>query len=141
MKAFLRLTVDGATEEEETRGVNAAMAVFNEAGINPYDAAGGAHARAIWDDKGFPDNDEDFTDKEAVAATVWDQAEKAAMDACCEVWPADRPRSGDGLEVILDDATKAALYGGDDDDDDDLQFTPEQQAEYEAWLKAGKPMK
>lgn len=141
MKAFLRLTIEGATEDETMRGLHAAMAVFEKAGINPYDAAGGVQARERWDAAGFPENDEIFSEQDGREAAVWDDAVEAAFKACCADWPADRPREGDGLEVFLDEEAKAFFYGDDDeDDDDDLVFTPEQQAAFEEWLKAGKPM-
>lgn len=134
MGVSLKLTINGATPEEIVRGLNAAMNVFEKAGINPYDAAGGKFARDLWDDLGFPEDDEDFTDHDAHEAAIWDQAEEAAVNTCCASWPEDRPRTGDGLEVIIDDDTRKELFGTDDDDEgDDLEFTPEQQAEFEAW--------
>lgn len=141
MKTFLQLHVEGATEAEEMRGLEAAAAVLIKAGVHPSDAADGHFAREGWDMRGFPENDPDFTDEDAKNAALWDQAAVTALEACCADWPADRPRPEVELEFVMDDEAKAALYAshGDDDNDDDLQFSPEQQVAYENWLRAGKP--
>lgn len=141
MKTFLQLHVEGATEAEETRGLEAAAALLMRAGVDPADAASGHFAREGWDMRGFPENDPGFTDEDAKNAALWDQAALAALEACCADWPADRPRPEVELEFILDDEAKAALYAAyDDDNDDDPKFSPEQQVAYENWLRAGKPM-
>ena len=45
----LIVTLDGATQEEVQKAGEAAMAVFAQAGVTPYDAAAAAFAREGWD--------------------------------------------------------------------------------------------
>lgn len=48
----------GATPEEKQRGICAARAVLDQAGIAAEDAAEGSFAVEGWDDMGFPSDQE-----------------------------------------------------------------------------------
>ncbi|MDG4881970.1 hypothetical protein [Mesorhizobium sp. WSM4884] len=85
----LRLVIENATFEELARGVAAAEAVFEDSGISYEDAASGMFAVELWDMKGFPEDAEPTEDQDA-AASVWLKAERAACEACCAGWPADK---------------------------------------------------
>ena len=91
----LTLTVEGATHGEIQRGLYAAKAVFDKAGVHPMDAAGGMWEMEGWDDGGFVG---ELSDEDADHAHVWIEAEVAAIKACCEGWDEDRPRRG-SLEI------------------------------------------
>ena len=94
----LRITVEGATKEEVRRGLNAALAVFDKANMHPLTAAEGRFALEGWDIQGFPEDG--FSDEESAAASVWMEAEQAAIDACCANWPGDRERPSEVLELV-----------------------------------------
>jgi hypothetical protein len=84
----LRLEIMGASPAESQRGIAAADAVFAAAGISAEQATDGMFALEGWDDASFqadmePDEDEDL------AASVWMEANKAAIQACCADWPVD----------------------------------------------------
>ncbi|MER9330552.1 hypothetical protein NKJ26_17120 [Mesorhizobium sp. M0152] len=85
----LRLVIEKTTFEELARGVAAAEAVFEASGISYEEAANGMLAVALWDMKGFPKDAEPTEDQNA-AATVWFKAERAACEACCAGWPAEK---------------------------------------------------
>ena len=85
----LRLNIQGASDEEKKRGVEAAKAVFASAGVSAEQAADGVFALEGWDDAGFPDTGEPTQDEDDAAA-VWMDANKAAINACCAAWPADQ---------------------------------------------------
>ncbi|MBZ9756918.1 hypothetical protein LB524_16630 [Mesorhizobium sp. ESP6-5] len=84
----LRLEIKGASPEEKQRGIDAASAVFAAAGISPEQGADGMFALEGWDDANFHDDLEPDEDEDE-AASVWMQANKAAIEACCTDWPAD----------------------------------------------------
>ncbi len=95
----IRITVPAATADEIARGLAAAQAVFDKAGITAERAADARFALEGWDDAGFPDesypDDEDFD-----FLHVWDEADEAAAAACCREWPEEkRPQSAD-LELV-----------------------------------------
>jgi hypothetical protein len=84
----LRLAIKGASAEDMQRGIEAAEKVFATAGISAEQGAGGMFALEGWDVASFrkdmqPTEDEDY------AASVWMEANKAAIAACCPSWPAD----------------------------------------------------
>jgi hypothetical protein len=81
----MRLHVEGASDEERARGLAAAVVALASAGVTPWQAALGLHARVCWDIGGFNEANEP-TDAELDAAKAWDEAEYAALHACCEGW-------------------------------------------------------
>lgn len=129
----LRLTVPGATQEEVQKGLDTAVAVFASEGVDPLTASEGFFALEGWDAAGFPENSPEFTDKDRKAADVWMKAIEAAVAACCASWPPYGPAPETTMDLLLTEEEKAQLYGDDDEDEDDLQFSPERQAEFEAW--------
>jgi len=82
----LRLEIQGASPEEQQRGIEAAKAAFASAGISAEQAADGMSALEGWDDASFADEEEP-TEEEDNAASVWMDANKAAISACCADWP------------------------------------------------------
>ncbi|MCQ8871938.1 hypothetical protein NP945_08900 [Mesorhizobium sp. LMG17149] len=95
----LRLNIEGATPEELARGVAAAEAVFSRAGITALQGAEGLFALEGWDIKGFPEDDQP-TEDEDQAASVWMEADEAATTACCAGWPEDKVPGHQILELI-----------------------------------------
>ncbi len=87
LRATLLLVVDGATEQHRARGIAVAKAVLEAAGVTPYDAAAAHFVREGWDVRGFLPVE---TPDEALLrlASVWDEAEHAAVQACCAGWNA-----------------------------------------------------
>jgi len=95
----LRLTIEGATEEELRKGLAAARAVFEREGVHPLVAADGWWALQGWDEGGFQDS---LNDEDSGNASIWLEAEEAAIAACCEGWPESRRRPGIGGLELLD---------------------------------------
>ncbi|QKC98396.1 hypothetical protein [Mesorhizobium sp. NZP2298] len=95
----LRLSIEGATPEELARGVAAAEAVFARAGITALQGAEGLFALEGWDIKGFPEDDQPTEDEDR-AATVWMEADEAATTACCAGWPEDKVPRHQIMELI-----------------------------------------
>lgn len=107
----LRLMVEGASPDEIKRGLEAAMKVFNDAGIQPVEAAEGMLAFEGWDEAGFPHKGEEVLGEEnRSAANVWIQAQEAAIAACCADWPEDRNRTG-VLEVVSTESEAMQCHG------------------------------
>jgi hypothetical protein len=95
----LRLIVDGANDQQLSRGLKEAVRVFNAAGVDPNSAARANSHRALPDDLfGF-----DFTavgcrssltyDGHHVA-DAWIEANQAAVGACCAGWTATPQDAG-----------------------------------------------
>lgn len=96
----LSLSIKGALPDEKQRGIEAAQAVFAAAGISPEQAADGMFALEGWDDASFS-ADEEPTEDEDNAASVWMDANKAAIAACCANWPVDAvPENRLFLELV-----------------------------------------
>ena len=74
----LLLDIEGASDGEKSRGLDAAEAVFAAAGVDPYEAAWACNARDDQNEGG-----ERMTAREASICHVWDEADKAAIEACC----------------------------------------------------------
>ncbi len=93
--------VDGAEDEELNRGVAAAQAVFDSAGVTAYEAATAHFAREGWDVAGFQGDGP--MDAVMHRAAIWHEADLAAVQACCATWSAI-PESA-GLEVHIEEST------------------------------------
>ena len=91
----LIIHVDGETADEFERGVAAAQAVFDAAGVAPHEAATAHFARDAWQLGGFQGDGP--TDAVMERAVLWHEADLAAVQACCASWSAI-PESAD-LEV------------------------------------------
>jgi hypothetical protein len=91
------LHVEGASPEELARGLAAARAVLNAAGVADVDAAWAAHVRERWDISAFAD---EYTvpGAELAAASALDEASAKAIAACCAGWPSVPP--GAHLDVV-----------------------------------------
>ncbi|MVA97958.1 hypothetical protein GN330_11955 [Nitratireductor sp. CAU 1489] len=76
----LVLHVDGASELELRRGLKAAEAVFERAGVSAERAAEGMFALEGWDIQSFPENS--LSDEDGRAASAWIDATNAAVEAC-----------------------------------------------------------
>lgn len=100
----LKLSVPTATPKEVERGLQAALAIFERAGIDPHDAASGHFERESWDAGGFQGR---IADSDLISAQVWDAAEEAARNAACADWPADRIKEV-GLQIVTDPEAQLA---------------------------------
>ena len=78
----LGLRCEGATDDQVAYGIAAAMAVFEAAGVTPEEGADGISAREWWDINGFPEECSYYGEQEELWASVWDEAEAAALRAC-----------------------------------------------------------
>ena len=96
----LIIHVDGATAEEFERGVAAAQAVFDSAGVTAHEAATAHFARDGWDLGGREGDGP--SDAVMERAAIWHEANLAAVQACCATWSAI-PESAD-LEVHIDES-------------------------------------
>ncbi len=75
----LKIKMDLASKEEIQEALNAAEAVFVRENVRPVDGMHGYWEMEGWDDRGFPENDPDYTDEDARDADVWLTAEEAAL--------------------------------------------------------------
>jgi hypothetical protein len=73
-----------ATQEQRDRGVLAAWQVFNANDVSPWSTAVARFKRDSWDDSGCPADESKPTLHEFKLASVWDEAERNALDACFE---------------------------------------------------------
>ena len=78
----LGLRCEGATADQVAYGIAAAMDVFEAAGVTPEQGAEGIAAREWWDINGFPEECSYYGEQEERWASVWDEAEAAALRAC-----------------------------------------------------------
>jgi len=101
----LRLTIEGATEEEQRKGLAAASAVFERVGVHPDVAVEGWWQLQGWDLRGFQDS---LNDEDSRNASIWLEAEEAAIAACCENWPESKKKSiSGGLELLDSESFKS----------------------------------
>ncbi|MBZ9884817.1 hypothetical protein LB535_20940 [Mesorhizobium sp. CA10] len=103
----IKMDARGATPEEKQRGIAAATAVLDRAGMTAEDAASGSFAVERWDDMGFPPDQEPSEDEYA-AAEVWWEASNAAIEACCEGWSDEKRIQVHGLKLLHDPETELA---------------------------------
>jgi hypothetical protein len=94
MDMELKVTVEGATDEELLRGELAAMAVFEAAGVNPWEAASAELNREV----GLGIDGGEMTEKSGRAAEAWGDAFRAAIEACCAGWT--RPPNNPNMKLI-----------------------------------------
>jgi hypothetical protein len=84
----LRCTLK-ATVDEIVKGLAVAQAIFVKAGTDAYGAASAKLQRdryAEYLDKDGEISEDSMTDEEARVCMVWEEAEEAAIAACCEGW-------------------------------------------------------
>lgn len=75
----LKIKMDLANSEEIQDALNAAEAVFIREKVHPVNGMNGYWQLEGWDDRGFPDDDPDYTVEDARNADVWLKAEEAAL--------------------------------------------------------------
>ncbi|RWG40279.1 MAG: hypothetical protein EOQ63_29555 [Mesorhizobium sp.] len=104
---LMKISIPRATPDELQSGLDAAIAVFRRAGVDPQDAADGVSIREGWDIAGFSEQF-DISDQEMEAAAIWDAADTAAVYAACAGWNEkgkQRPESAH-LQLITSPATQ-----------------------------------
>ena len=92
---FITITVEGAKAEEIARGIAAAQAVFDRAGITPDQAAAARFNVEGWDIKGFTDP---ISGEDLAICGVWDEADAAALEG----WGKRRKPTFANLELVDD---------------------------------------
>ncbi|MBB6469466.1 hypothetical protein HNQ96_005356 [Aminobacter lissarensis] len=93
----ITIRVEGAQPDEIVRGLLAAQDVFDKAGVTPDQAATARFVVEGWDIRGFTGK---APEDELAICTVWDEADHAAVQACCAGWPADKVPSSADLELV-----------------------------------------
>jgi hypothetical protein len=100
----LRLAVAGASDEDLRRGLAAAVSVFTEGRVTPLRAARAHALRDAWELAGHPDRA--MPSAEIMrAATLWEDAESAAAQACFAGWT--RPHTDWAFLGIAEEAAAA----------------------------------
>lgn len=109
----ITIHVEGARPEEIVRGLLAAQSVFDRASVTPDEAATARFVVEGWDIKGFP---EPAPDAELEIYHVWDEADQAAVTACCAGWPKEKIPSSADLELVTE-PVRFRLASGENDQD------------------------
>ena len=93
----ITISVEGASRKEIERGILAAKTVFHRERVTPEAAADGRFNVESWDDRGFegPVSNEDLD-----LHAIWDQADQAALQACCAGWEKRRIPTSASLELV-----------------------------------------
>ena len=112
----LRLVMAGASELDFRRGIAAAVSVFEKSSMHPLRAADGFWELEGWDIRGFPEDG--ISDEDDEAASVWIDAEMAAIEAANQDRPKEQHLSGT-LELILAPEEKEQLRGERDEIDEE----------------------
>jgi hypothetical protein len=93
----IRISVEGATPDEIERGIVAAKAIFHRARVTPEAAADGRFAVEGWDDRGFEGA---ISAEDLDLHALWDEADQAALQACCAGWETRRKPASSNLELV-----------------------------------------
>jgi hypothetical protein len=109
----ITIHVEGAMPEEIIRGLLAAQLVFDNAGVTPDEAATARLVVEGWDIEGFPDP---APDAELAICHVWDEADQAAVTACCAGWPKEKIPGSADLELVSE-PVRFRLTPGENDQD------------------------
>jgi hypothetical protein len=91
----ITIHIPSANPEEIVRGLLAAQAVFDKAGVTPLQAAEAQFDMDGWDIQGFEGEGPDNSD----ICDVWREADVAAVKACCEGWPKEKVPDTAELEL------------------------------------------
>jgi hypothetical protein len=76
----LKIKMDLAAKEEIHEALDAAKAVFARDNVRPVDGMHGYWQLEGWDDRGFPEDDPDYTSDDARNADAWLNASEAALE-------------------------------------------------------------
>ena len=102
----IKITIPTATTEELERGAGAALSVFAQFRVHPYEAAAAVYKLEGWDASGF-DPAYELTAAEDEMVTAWLQVHRSAVAAACSEWGPDRPRPPNAdMELIIDPETQ-----------------------------------
>lgn len=82
----LCVNIEGATAQEQARGIQAALAYLAAQGLTPAAALEAVRKRDRWSGSSF--RHDEPTDAEMAAADAWDEADRVAARSCCAHWPA-----------------------------------------------------
>lgn len=93
----ITIRVEGAQPEDIVRGLLAAQDVFDKAGVTPDQAATARFVVEGWDIRGFTGK---IPEAELAICTVWDEADHAAVQACCAGWSANKIPDSAELELV-----------------------------------------
>lgn len=93
----ITIRVEGAQPAEIVRGLLAAQDVFDKAGVTPDQVATARFVVEGWDIRGFAGK---VPEEELAICTVWDEADQAAVQACCAGWAVDKIPSSADLELV-----------------------------------------
>ena len=93
----ITISIEGAQPEEIVRGLLAAQEVFDKAGVTPDRAATARFVVEAWDISGFAGK---VPEADLAICTVWDEADQAAIKACCAGWAADKVPELADLELV-----------------------------------------
>lgn len=93
----ITIHVEGARPEDIVRGLLAAQDVFDRAGVTPDQAAAARFVVEGWDIRGFPDP---APEVELAICGLWDEADQAAVKACCAGWSEDKIPGSAELELV-----------------------------------------
>ncbi|WP_050589550.1 hypothetical protein [Mesorhizobium sp. LNHC252B00] len=93
----ITIRVEGAQPEDIIRGLLAAQEVFDKAGVTPDEAATARFVVEGWDIRGFVGK---VPEAELAICTVWDEADQAAVQACCAGWATDKVPNSAELELV-----------------------------------------
>jgi hypothetical protein len=115
----IKIHIEGATDAEIQRGLAAALAVFAAGGTTAVEAALAAHLRESLHEGGYYDEQGNFrdpyegeplwenevrlkemTEREHKIAPLWEQADAAAVEACCAGWPEEKTPYSADLSLI-----------------------------------------
>lgn len=78
------------------RGLLAGQEVFDKAGVTPDQAATARFVVEAWDIRGFTGK---VPEAELAICTIWDDADQAAVQACCAGWAVDKVSDSAELEL------------------------------------------
>jgi hypothetical protein len=113
----LMLSVHGATPEQIAAGIAAAQAIFEREGCTAEEAADASFEVEGWDIRGFQG---DLSDRAAELMGVWEEAQQAAIEACCAGW-AKRPSGAYLAWIDPHDSERPSFVNWHQSDDDEAE--------------------
>lgn len=95
----ITIHIEGAKLEEIIRGLVAAQEVLDRAGVSAEEAATARFVVEGWDVRGFAGK---VPEAELEICHLWDEADDAAVRACCSGWPPERIPGSAHLELVTE---------------------------------------